>query len=128
MRPQLTIYCDFLSRFFADNADLTREMAALLARCARLKPFYVSNDRHVLYAKSEMPLTYSGVGDFVERRDYWSRADDYSAVIGELESALWSRVRLANDPKKPKKVSAASTMGSASKTAVSDDETKNTAN
>ena len=74
----------------------------MLKRCDELKQFY-AEPRSLLYAKSEMPLTYDKVGEFVARRDYWSRAEEYSMLLNDLERVMWEHVRLAADPVRPKK-------------------------
>lgn len=101
VKPQIAIYCEFLGKFFEDEKNISGELEGLLTRCAQLKPFYA--DSRVLYAKNEMPLSYSKVSEFVERREFWSRARDYSALLVDLERVMWERIRLAPDPKKPKK-------------------------
>lgn len=101
MKPQLTSYCEFLEVFFDDNKNLSAEIEPLLAQCAQLMPYY--GEQRVIYGKNEMPLTYSKVGDFVDRKEYWMNAERYSMMINDLESIMWERVRLVQDPKRPKK-------------------------
>lgn len=94
-------FCKFLRQFFDDDKNITDLLDTSLARCSQLKTFYA--DERILYAKNEMPLTYPNVGEFVERRQYWSQAEEYSLLLNELHKTMWEEIKFAPDPKKPKK-------------------------
>ena len=95
-------YCEFLRKFFEDEKNISQLLDPLLTRCAQLKSFYA--DDRLIYGRSEMPLTSSKIGEFVERRDYWSQAEEYSLLLNQLHEVMWEKVKLRADPKKPKKV------------------------
>lgn len=94
-------YCKFLRKFFDDDRNITDLLDTSLARCSQLNTFYA--DERILFAKSEMPLTYPNIDEFIERREYWSQAEEYSLLLNEMHKLMWEKIKFAPDPKKPKK-------------------------
>lgn len=84
-----------------DDVQISQLLAPALSRCFQLRTFYA--DEGLMYGKAEMPLTYTKIDEFVQRRDYWTSAEDYSLLLSQLYDIIWEQIRLSPDPKKPKK-------------------------
>ncbi|RMZ95151.1 hypothetical protein BpHYR1_051672, partial [Brachionus plicatilis] len=102
---QIRVFCEFFQRFIDSHSELKAEFDPVIKRCLKLKPFYLSKEDN--FEQNIIPFELDE-----QKRAYWNASMEYTLTAKSLNDKIWQKIKLVNDPVKPKKTTRKPSAGS----------------